>query len=242
MSEQRARRPKSLIIVVGVVLAVPLLLWIAPLIASWVGAISLAEVDHLYLVIAGFVVFDAVIPVFPSESLLTSASTIAAQPGSDIAIWRLSLAGTAGAVVGDSLLYWLARTVMRRTMAERVERAGENPKVARAVEVLDSAATTLIVFGRFVPGLRFVIGASMGLTRYPYGRFLMYSSIGAAFWATYTCVFSYLVATVIDDMPLVSFATSVVVTTALLGFLYIPLKRSIEASGEQARAERTETV
>lgn len=213
-----------------VVVGVPVVLWVAPMIAALVDAIALGDVEHLYLFIGGFVVFDAVIPVFPSESLLTSASNLAAQDGSDIVLWQLIAAGTVGAIVGDSLLYWLSRTVLRSSMAERVDRARADPRVARGLTVVDDAAETLIVFGRFVPGLRFVVGASMGLMSYPYRRFLMFDAIGGAFWATYTCVFSYLVASIIDGKPIISFATSVIVTTALLGFLYVPLKHSIDST------------
>lgn len=81
----------------------------------------------------------------------------------------------------------------------------------------------LIVIGRFVPGLRFMLGATMGLTRYPYPRFLLWDAIGGAFWAAYTCVFSYLVASIIQDKPLLSITVSVVVTTGLLGLLYRPI-------------------
>lgn len=202
------------------------LLWLAPTVSAVVADLDLEGLDRPALVIFGFVVFDAVIPVFPSESLLTTASNLAAQPGSSIELWRVILAGAAGAVVGDSLLYWLSRTGLRRPMARRVSEAEENPKAARALAVLGSTAPLLIVFGRFVPGLRFVVGATMGLTRYPYARFLAWNVIGATIWATYTCVFAYLVASVIDDKPVLSIAVSVVMTTALLGLLYKPLKRS----------------
>lgn len=210
--------------------ALPLLLWVAPAVATLLDSIDLAGVERPYLVIGGFVVFDAVIPIFPSESLLTSASNLAAQPDSDIVLMQLILAGTVGAIVGDTLLYWLARTSLRSTMSERVEQIQSNPKVARGMAVVDDSAEMLIVFGRFVPGLRFVIGASMGLTRYPYRRFLAYDVLGGSLWATYTCVFSYLVATVIEDKPIVSIAVSVVVTTALLGVLYVPIARSFAAT------------
>ena len=215
------RLPVVLVVALGVLV----LLWIAPMISALVDAIDLSDVQHLYLIIAGFVVLDAVLPIFPSESLLTTASNLAAQTDSNIVLWKLVLAGSAGAVVGDSLLYWLSRTVLRRTMSDRVERARSNTKVARAMQVVDSNAPTLIVFGRFVPGLRFMIGATMGLTRWPYRRFLLWDSIGGTLWATSTCVFSYLIASVIPDKPLISIAASVVITTALLGLLYRPLKR-----------------
>jgi membrane protein DedA with SNARE-associated domain len=202
------------------------LLWLAPTIAAFVADIDLERLERPGLVIFGFVVFDAVIPIFPSESLLTTASNLAAQTGSSIELWRVILAGALGAIVGDSLLYWLSRTVLRRFMADRVATAQENPKAARALEVLSGTAPLLIMFGRFVPGLRFIVGASMGLSRYPYPRFLLWDAIGGTLWALYTCVFSYLVASVIDDKPFLSIGVSVIVTTALLGLLYAPLKKN----------------
>jgi membrane protein DedA with SNARE-associated domain len=211
-------------------LGVLTVLWVAPTIVGWVSAIDLSGVEHVYLVIAGFVTLDAVVPVFPSESLLTTASNLAAQEGSDLSLWWLIAAGTAGAIVGDSLLYWLSRGVFRRFIAARVEQAQRNEKAARSMAVMSQTAPTLIVFGRFVPGVRFLIGATMGLTRYPYLRFLLWDAIGGFFWASYTCIFCYLVATVVDDKPLLSIATSVVVTTGLLALLYRPLKRHWEAT------------
>jgi membrane protein DedA with SNARE-associated domain len=212
------------------------LLWLAPTIAAFVADIDLESLERPALVIFGFVVFDAVIPIFPSESLLTTASNLAAQSGSPIELWRVILAGAFGAIVGDSLLYWLSRTVLRRSMEGRVAKASENEKAARALEVLGGTAPTLIVFGRFVPGLRFIVDATMGLSRYPYPRFLLWGAIGGTGWALYTCVFSYLVASVIDDKPFVSIAVSVVVTTALLGLLYKPLKKNWEAAAPEPTA------
>jgi membrane-associated protein len=209
------------------------LLWLAPTITAFVADIDFGALDHPYAVIFSFVVLDAVIPIFPSESLLTTASNLAAQSGSDIELWRVILAGALGATVGDSLLYWLSRTVLRRFMTDQVAKAERNPKAARALQVLSGTAPLLIVFGRFVPGLRFIVGATMGLTRYSYSRFLLWDSLGSTLWAAYTCIFSYLVASVIDDKPVLSIAVSVLVTTALLGLLYKPLK----SNWDEAEAE-----
>lgn len=213
-------------LVIGLV--VVLVLWLAPLMISFFATIDIDDLDNLYAFVFVMVVFDAVIPVFPSESLLTTGSNLAAQSDSSIDLWKLMLAGSLGAIVGDSTLYWLSRTVLRRSMSDRVEQMQRNEKVARSMAVMSNTAPTLILFGRFVPGLRFLVGATMGLTRFPYRRFLLWDSIGGTVWAVYTCFFSYLVASVIEDRPLISIAVSVVVTTALLGLLYRPLKRSWE--------------
>jgi membrane-associated protein len=226
-------------VLIGGALGLLALLWIAPTIVAAISAIDLRELEHIYLVIGGFVVFDALVPVFPSESLLTTASNLAAQTGSEIGLWRLVVAGAAGAMIGDSLLYWLSRTILRRSYADRLERARRNETIARPLEVLGRTAPTLIVFGRFVPGVRFLLGATMGLTRYPYRRFLVWDAVGGTLWSAYTCVVCYLVASVIEDKPVVSIAVSVVVTTLLLGFAYRPIKRGWEASAPDASPHTT---
>lgn len=212
------------------------LIWLAPIVASYVDDLDLTGLAHPYLVIFTFVVFDAIIPIFPSESLLTTASNLAAQEGSDIEIWRLVVAGSLGAIIGDSLLYWLSRTVLHRYVADKVETAQKNQKVARSMEVFSRTAPTLIVFGRFVPGLRFMVNATMGLTKHRYPSYLLWSVIGGTLWASYTCVFSYLIATVISDKPVLSIAVSVVVTTACLGLLYKPLKKSWDETDSKQAA------
>lgn len=221
---RRIRMPSAKVVLLSL-LGLLALLWVAPTIAAVVSTIDLSGVEHPYAIITGFVILDAVVPIFPSESLLTTASNLAAQTDSNVELWKLIAAGTIGAIVGDSLLYWLSRTVLRTRMSVQVDKAQQNEKIARAMEVMSQTAPVLIVFGRFVPGLRFMIGATMGLTRYPYPRFLLWDAIGGFFWAAYTCIFCYLVASVIDDKPLVSIVVSVVVTTGLLAFLYRPLKR-----------------
>jgi membrane-associated protein len=229
------RRLPRLRTVLLVALALLAVLWLAPMIVALVDDIDLEELERPALIVFGFVAFEAVIPVFPSESLLTAASTLAAQTGSDIELWRVILAGGLGAAVGDSLLYWLSRTVLRRSMRDRLDRATEDERVARALGVLGDSAPLLIVFGRFVPGLRFVVGATMGISRYPYRRFVVFDLIGGMSWSLYTCVFSYLMASLIDDKPLASILASALVTTVVLAVLYRPIKRRWDAADPGAR-------
>jgi membrane-associated protein len=216
-------------------------LWLAPLIVSFLADIDVEGLDHPYLVIFSFVVFDAIIPIFPSESLLTTGSTLAAQDGSTIEVWKLIVAGSLGAIVGDSLLYWLSRTVLRSYMADKLAAAEANPKVNQAMQVLGGTAPLLIVVGRFVPGMRFVVGVTMGLTRYPYRRFLLWDAIGGTLWASYTCIFSYLIASAVDDKPILSIVISVIVTTGLLALLYKPMKRNWDDAEVESTAPEAGT-
>ena len=57
----------------------------------------------VFLLIAG----DAVIPIFPGETTLNAASTLAAQ--GSLSLPLVIIAGALGAIVGDSTLFWIAR-------------------------------------------------------------------------------------------------------------------------------------
>mgnify|MGYP003345692928 CR=1 FL=1 len=82
--------------------------------------------------------------------------------------------------------------------------------------------------------MRFVVGASMGLTRYSYPKFLLWDALGGVSWAAFSCVSSYLVASALDDRPILSIAVSAVLTTVLLALLYRRLRQGWEADGATA--------
>ena len=202
------------------------MLWLTPIIAQWVAGFDLENMQHLYGVLFTFVTLDAIIPIFPSESILNLASALAGQDGSTIVLWKVMAAAVLGAIVGDSLLYWLSRTVLRAAMSTRVDRALENPKIDQAMHVMNGNAPMLITFGRFVPGLRFMVGATMGLTRFPYRRFLLWDVVGGTLWGVYTCALAYLISSVLNSDALISAIVSGVVTTAFLAVIYTRLKKS----------------
>jgi membrane protein DedA with SNARE-associated domain len=108
--------------------------------------------------------------------------------------------------------------------------------------VLGTTAPLLIVAGRFVPGVRFAVNAMMGLSSYPYPRFLLYSSIGSWLWPGYTCVFSWWIGTKLGDWPILSMLVSALITAALLSLLYFPLKKRYEASNARQAEEVAESA
>ena len=62
----------------------------------------------MFLLIA----LDAVIPIFPGETTLNAAATVAAQGKLDLL--PIIVMGALGAIVGDSALFWLARKYSHR--------------------------------------------------------------------------------------------------------------------------------
>ncbi len=134
------------------------------------------------------------------------------------------IAGSVGAVVGDSALYWIAR-LFSQHLTEQVDKAKRNEKVASALELLGNRAPLLLVVGRFVPGVRFVVNATFGIAKLPYRQFLLWSTIGGVLWSVYTCVLAYAVGTALADFPLASVVISGSITTLAVGIVLWKLGR-----------------
>jgi len=186
------------------------------------GLLSSGEGDGAYASIFGLVAADAVIPIFPGETTLNAASTRAVD--GDLGLVWVILAGALGAIAGDSALYWIARRSSAR-VEPQVERARSNPKVAAALDFLDRGAPVLLTFGRYVPGLRFVVNSTMGMTEYPYGRFLPWSALGGVMWSTYTCLLAYKVGSTLDNYPAASILISGAITTVLMAVAFVIMRR-----------------
>ena len=70
-----------------------------------------------------------------------------------------------------------------------------------------------------VPGMRFAVDASMGLSTYPYRRFLPWSILGGTLWSVYTCALAYYVATSLSGYPLASLIISSLITAGALALV-----------------------
>jgi membrane protein DedA with SNARE-associated domain len=170
-----------------------------------------------YFLVFFLVAGDAVIPIFPGETTLNAASVRASN--GELELWLVMLAGSLGAVVGDSALYWIARLGLQGLQA-RIDAMESDSRVQRALRILGKRARMLIVFGRYVPGVRFLVNATMGMTRVPYPSFLLWSTIGGVSWAVYTCLLAYSVGSALDDAPLASVLVSGGLTTAVIAGIF----------------------
>jgi membrane protein DedA with SNARE-associated domain len=180
-----------------------------------------------YLTVFLLIMGDAIIPVFPGETTLNAAATAAAQGQLEL-VWVI-VAGALGAIVGDSTLFFIARRSAARVRPQ-LDRALQNERVAGAYTYLNRSAPVLLVFGRYVPGLRFVINTTMGLSDRRYRDFLPWSALGGALWATYTCVLAYWVGSKLDEFPMASVVISSVITTVLMAAFYVAERRRQESS------------
>jgi membrane protein DedA with SNARE-associated domain len=195
---------------------------------SWLGGddgLSLIDPENprrSYVAVFLLIALDAVIPIFPGETTLNAAATAASQGTLDLV--PVMVAGALGAIVGDSALYWIARRCTTR-IEPQLEKAQQNPKIAEALVLLHGNAPLMIVGGRFVPGMRFLINATMGISKFPYRRFLVWSVVGGVLWSVYTCLLAYAVGTAFAGFPLASVVISGVVTTIIIAVIFVVVRR-----------------
>jgi membrane-associated protein len=183
-----------------------------------------------YLGVFALIALDGVVPIFPGETTLNAASTAAAQGTLDLL--PVIVAGALGAIVGDSSLFWLARRSARR-IAPQLEKAKANPKVSQGLDIMDGSVPVLIVGGRYVPGLRFVVNATMGLSDIRYRRFLGWSVLSGILWSSYTCLLAYWIGLSLGEYPLASVVISGTVTTVAIGIVFWTLRRQHAKTGAQ---------
>ena len=185
--------------------------------------------EWAYVITFLFIWFDAVIPIFPGETTLSAASTLAAA--GELNLGSIMVAGALGAIVGDSSLFWIARKSSAKFQPQ-LDKALENEKVRIAWDALQRSPGLLIVAGRYVPGMRFVVNASMGMSDIAYRRFLGWSVVSGILWSVYTCALAYYVATSLAGFPLASLVISSAITAGALGLVFY-VARSKKRKAEQ---------
>ena len=183
--------------------------------------IAQASDSGAYLMVFALVFLDGLCALFPAETTLNTASTLAVEGALDLV--PIMVAGALGAVGGDSALYWVARS-SRRRFETKLDRALSNDKVAMALDLIGSRAAVMLAFGRYVPGLRFVLNASCGLSGLPYRTFLLWSAIGGTFWSVVSCTLAYAVSSVLAGYPLASVVVAGGISSVAIAVIFLVLR------------------
>lgn len=128
---------------------------------------------------------STVIPV-PSEFVVTPASYFGAD--GDPNVFLVILFATLGADVGASINYFVAlyvgRPVIYRFANSKLGHLCllNQEKIERSEQYFDKHGVAATLTGRFVPVIRHLISIPAGLARMHYGKFLLYTTIGAGGW------------------------------------------------------------
>ena len=163
----------------------------------------------------------------PGETALIAFGVLAAQGRYSIAS-VIAIAAT-GAIVGDSLGYWLIGRLGGRALFTRWRWLNQysDRVLPRAETLMARHGGKTVFFGRFISILRYTVAWVAGLSRMRWWRFLFWNGAGGIAWATAVGLTSYYAgqatATAIQSYGL--YAGAAVVVVVVVGWLGVRYAR-----------------
>ena len=137
---------------------------------------------------------ENVFPPIPSEIIMTLAGYIIAD--GKFTFVGVVLAGTIGSVLGSLPLFYAGRSFGEERLKELADRHGRWLTVSahdieQTKEWFDKYGGWALLVGRLIPGIRSLISIPAGLDRMNAPTFLIYTTVGMAFWTTILASMGY---------------------------------------------------
>ena len=186
-----------------------------------------------YVAVFVLVALDAVVPIFPGETTLNAAATAAAQGTLELA--PVIVMGALGAIVGDSACSGspaVPRRGWRRSSKATPER--EDQAGARHHGRERTAAHRRRPLR---PGHALRRERDHGPLRHPLPPLPGLVGTRGVLWSTYTCLLAYKIGSAVADYPLASVVISGLVTTAVLGIIFVVIRRRHRARAPMAEPD-----
>jgi membrane-associated protein len=173
-----------------------------------------------YVLILGVCAGDAVLPLFPSETVVIAAAVLASRGRLEIAL--VIVAAAAGAGLGDNCAYALGRSGLRRVVNRLFGSEKNQQRLNWARSQLQQRGAWIIIVARFIPGGRTATTYMSGTLDMPWKRrFLPADTTAAIIWSLYSAALGYFGGSAFEHnlwIPLL-IATGTSVLVAALGEL-----------------------
>lgn len=151
-------------------------------------AIAIPTGSHVavlaYLVVGLVIGIESMGVPLPGETTLIAAALLASQ--GDLNLVIVIAAAASGAIVGDSIGYFIGRKA-GRGLFERLGRRFKHfsdDRIVKAEKYFHKYGVWTVFFGRFVALLRIFAGPMAGMLRMPYPQFLAANAAGGIAWST----------------------------------------------------------
>jgi membrane-associated protein len=119
--------------------------------------------------------------VVPGDTIVIVAGTAVASP---LEAFFLGFAVVIGALIGESIGYWLGRFLGPKIQASRLGQRLGDDKWERSERYLRRRGGPAIFISRFLPVLHSLVPLTVGMSGYPYRRFLAWTTPACILWAT----------------------------------------------------------
>ncbi len=132
-------------------------------------------------------------PFLPGDSLLFVGGAAAASGILDLHM--LIIAIIAGAILGDTLNYWIGNRIGLHLFLERFPNMVKKEYIDRTYGFYEKYGGATIFVARFVPMVRTFAPFLAGIGSMQYRRFLLYHVLGAVSWALVLVIGGYYIGT-----------------------------------------------
>lgn len=155
----------------------------------------LAHLNYWTIII--FMAVESSFIPFPSEVVVPPAAWLSASGANGLNVVEVVIAATLGADIGATINYVLALLLGRPIVyAFARSRFGHlclinEEKVRHAETYFDDHGASSTFFGRLIPAVRQLISIPAGLARMNFGKFILFTTLGAAAWNTVLAAIGY---------------------------------------------------
>ena len=147
-----------------------------------------------YLGIAFLMFLDNIFPPIPSEIIMPSAGYTASK--GDLSLIGVIIAGSIGSLLAAALLSWIGRKIPQHHIFTLVERYGKYLRISvadleKSLAWFEKYGHRIVFFGRMIPAVRSLISIPAGMSKMPFGKFMIYSTFGTVIWTTFLAFLGY---------------------------------------------------
>lgn len=177
-----------------------------------------------YWGVALLMFLETVFPPVPSEVIMTVAGVSASRGNMTFA--GVVAAGTAGAMLGNYLWFWLAIKFGSDRLRRFADRHGRWltlswKEIERGHELFKKHGSIIVLVARMLPTLRSLISIPAGIFGMSHRRFLIFSTIGTAGWSAALAGAGYVLGSQFKDVEkILGPLSTAVIALIVLGYLW----------------------
>lgn len=180
----------------------------------------IAEFVHTYGIWAMFlsVMFESLGAPLPGESAIIITSTAAGR--GEFNVYFVFLAATCASSLGNTIGYFIGRKTERETIVRIAAKLWLSEGLITKTETfMQKYGTYMVLFSRFVVGLRQLNGIVAGLTGMNFAAFQLVNITGAALWVGFWTTIAYKFGHAVNFVPYLWHHLNYIVAAGLLAML-----------------------
>ncbi len=109
-----------------------------------------------------------------------------------LALWIVLVAAVSGAIIGDSVGYWVGSRYGESILRHLPNRIVDDDKIERAEQTVRRYGGRAVFVGRFTAALRALVPGTAGMSGVRYGKFFAWNAAGGTVWACAYVLIGYL--------------------------------------------------